>query len=87
MTQEETAPEAKTPTLFHLVRTEDETGVSGTGVVAHGIRFIDGSCAMRWIPGPAKSTAVYDSIDDLEAIHGHGGKTKVAFIDAPGGRP
>jgi hypothetical protein len=63
---------------FKLVRTEDVTGVSGTGVVAEGVVFEDGSAAMRWKTETA-STAVYDSIEDVERIHGHGGSTKVRF--------
>jgi len=65
---------------FNLVRNEDETGVSGTGTVAQGIEFNDGTCAMRWLTAKA-SVAFYDSILDLEQIHGHGGKTVVDWID------
>lgn len=64
--------------LFVLQRDEDETGVSGVGVVANGIVFPDGSVAMRWATGTA-STAVYASVEDVETIHGHGGKTRVVF--------
>lgn len=66
---------------FVLCRDEDETGVSGTGDVADGVRFPDGTVAMRWRTGTA-STAVYDSVADVEAIHGHGGKTRIVFVDA-----
>lgn len=65
---------------FNLVRNEDESGVSGTGTVAQGTEFDDGTCAMRWLTAKA-STAVYDSILDLEEIHGHGGKTVIEWID------
>ncbi|QIQ62971.1 hypothetical protein SEA_MOAB_86 [Streptomyces phage Moab] len=65
---------------FNLVRNEDETGVSGTGTVAQGIQFDDGTCAMRWLTAKA-SVAFYDSIQDLEEIHGHGGKTVIEWID------
>jgi hypothetical protein len=60
--------------IFHLVRDEDETGVSGTGTVAVGVVFPDGTVAMRWNTNTA-STAVYDSLEDVIKIHGHGGKT------------
>ncbi len=33
---------------FHLVRTEDESGVSGTGYVAEGVIFSNGWCVLRW---------------------------------------
>lgn len=65
--------------LFVLVRLEDESGVSGTGRVAQGVVFDDGTCAMRWLTSKA-STAIYHSIRDLEDIHGHGGKTKVVYL-------
>ena len=31
---------------------------------------------MRWLTNPT-STAAYDSIEDVEAIHGHSGRTQV----------
>jgi len=65
---------------FNLHRFEDETGVSGTGVVSEGVMFTDGKCAMRWLT-ERTSVALYDSIDDLEYIHGHDGKTVVVWID------
>ncbi len=65
--------------LFSLVRHEDETGVSGTGIVAEGVEFGDGTVAMRWV-SEHTSTAIYFSIDDVERIHGHDGKTQVNWI-------
>jgi hypothetical protein len=65
--------------LFKLVRNEDETGVSGTGEVAGGVIWPDGKVSMRWFTTTA-STAFYDSIEDVEEIHGHGGKTQVQFL-------
>ncbi len=65
---------------FHLQRDEDASGVSGTGVVAEGVEFTDGSCALRWRTTTA-STAVYDSAEDLVAIHGHEGRTRLVWLD------
>ncbi|MGW3153656.1 hypothetical protein [Streptomyces sp. NPDC001089] len=67
-------------TRFYLVRTQDLTGVSGTGRVAGGVIFPDGTVAMRWNTGVA-STALYGSIADVETIHGHNGATVVALVD------
>lgn len=67
---------------FHLDRNEDVTGVSGEGTVAGGVIFPDGTVAMRWNTG-TKSTVIYDSIEDVVAIHGHGGATLVNLIDRP----
>ena len=66
---------------FELHRHEDETGISGTGLVAWGVCFPDGRCALRWNTAVA-STACYDSLGDLEAIHGHNGRTEVVWVDA-----
>ncbi|HEU5046145.1 MAG TPA: hypothetical protein VFT75_18640 [Nocardioidaceae bacterium] len=65
---------------FHLERDEDATGVSGTGRVAEGVVFSDGRVAMRWLTETA-STAVYDNIADVTAIHGHNGSTRVVLAD------
>jgi hypothetical protein len=61
---------------FVLDRLEDATGISGTGVVAQGIEFDDGTVAMRWRTS-VPSTAVYASLKDVEAIHGHEGRTVI----------
>lgn len=75
---------AVTSRRFRLVRCEDISGVSGTGVVAHGVVFPDGTCALRWASAALASTAVYGNLDTLEAIHGHGGATRIEFIDRAG---
>lgn len=73
------------PRRFRLVRNQDESGVSGTGVVAHGVVFPDGTVAMRWATYHP-STALYGDLADVEAIHGHGGSTVLEFLDHPVGR-
>lgn len=65
---------------FTLVRKEDVHGVSGTGVVADGVQFANGYCALTW-KSEFASVAVYHSIDVLEKIHGHEGRTVVEWID------
>ena len=65
---------------FHLVRNEDETGISGTGIVTDGIEFSDGSVIMKWNTDTT-SLALYASIEDVITIHGHGGKTVVQYVD------
>lgn len=64
--------------LFELHRDEDESGVSGTGVVAEGVEFSDRHCALRWLSTLA-STGLYDDVDVLMRIHGHGGKTRLVW--------
>jgi hypothetical protein len=62
--------------FFHLQRIEDETGVSGTGKVAEGVVFANGWVAMIWLTAHT-SVSFYQSIQEVEAIHGHNGKTLV----------
>lgn len=66
--------------LFELHRDHDVSGVSGTGVVAEGVQFSDGTCVVRWRTDIG-STVVWHSITDVEAVHGHGGATRVVWID------
>jgi len=65
--------------LFELHRDADETGISGVGVVAEGICFSDGSASLRW-KTKTTSTAFYSSMADVEAIHGHNGKTRIVWV-------
>lgn len=65
---------------FYLQRLEDETGISGTGKVVEGVMFSDGSVALRWLSN-LTSWAIYRSMAEVEAIHGHGGKTVVDWLD------
>lgn len=63
---------------FDLVRHQDFSGKSGTGRVAEGFVFEDGTVAMRWKSARA-STNIYASIEDVIAVHGHGGATQVEY--------
>lgn len=65
---------------FNLRRLDDETGISGVGIVTEGVQFTDGSCAMRWMTSTS-SVCFYKSIEDVIIIHGHGGKTVVEWQD------
>jgi hypothetical protein len=66
--------------LFRLHRIEDVSGVSGIGIVAEGVVFSDGTVALRWLT-ETSSTAVYDSIEDARAVHGHDGKTEIVWLE------
>lgn len=65
---------------FQLHRDVDETGMSGPGVVAEGCEFTSGTCALTWLT-PFHVVAMYSSIKALESVHGHGGKTRIVWID------
>ena len=69
--------------IFRLVRSKDETGVSGTGVVAYGTAYPNGKVTVAWhTPNKPQSVAVYDSLKDVIAIHveSHKGTTKLEWL-------
>ncbi len=65
--------------VFHIVRDEDESGVSGTGLVAEACEFSDGTVIVRW-RGDQPSTNIYNNFKQVENIHGHGGKTHLVLV-------
>ncbi len=65
---------------FELHRDTDITGVSGTGVVARGVKFDDGVTVIRWV-GDKPSTVIWQHFDDAVSIHGHDGATRFVFLD------
>lgn len=65
---------------FQLHRDQDETGISGVGIVAEGIQFTGGMCALSWL-SPYTCVNVYTSIKVVEDLHGHQGKTRVVWVD------
>lgn len=65
---------------FVLHRLEDKTGISGTGHVAEGVIFSNGKVTLSW-QTYYTSVGVYDSIDHVEAIHGHQGQTIIEYLD------
>jgi hypothetical protein len=79
------------PRRFKLVRTEDVSGTSGTGVVAYGVEYPDGAVHMQWrnqenddLSTDSNGCAFKPAPDGIEAtieIHGHEGRTEVRFID------
>jgi len=76
---------ATVPT-FAVMRHEDETGVSGAGLVAYGAVFPNGKAVLAWtVEGKPQSVAIYDSIHDLYAVHvgPHRGKTELCWITLP----
>jgi hypothetical protein len=69
------------PRPFGLYRRQDETGVSGTGVVAVGVEFPDGMVVLRWTSAFPTSVVFHErGIESVEAIHGHGGKTQIVWL-------
>ena len=65
---------------FRLIRDEDISGVSGTGVVAEGVVFSTGKVVLSWC-SEYRSVTVYDTVNDLVAVHGHEGRTRIQWLD------
>lgn len=65
--------------VFHVVRDVDVSGTSGTGIVADGVQWPDGTVEIRW-RGERPSSVHWDDLDDAEYIHGHGGNTRFVFL-------
>lgn len=53
------------PRAFVLQCNEDETGVSGTGIVAEGVEFSDGTVALYWNYDHHTSDMLRDRIADV----------------------
>ena len=70
------------PMPFALYREQDVTGVSGSGTVAHGVQFADGTVVLRWL-GRNPSTVIWESLEAAMSVHGHDGRTRVVWLAAP----
>ena len=55
---------------FTVCRQDDETGVSGTGVVIEGCKLATGQCIIHWLyPPPRGGIAIFDSMNDFITVH------------------
>lgn len=81
---------------FQLHRDVDVSGVSGEGVVADGVEFgkelfvvwpdgLKTELPQRWVRlvwrTQGHSTALYESAEQVERIHGHNGATRLVWLD------
>jgi hypothetical protein len=70
---------------FTLMRYTDSTGISGTGEIAEGVQFTDGSVVLRWhsseVPWGSiyPTIAIHPNIENVEVLHGHNGATRVVW--------
>lgn len=68
------------PCRFLLDRRIDISGISGTGVVAEGVLWSDGTAALRWY-GTWPTVTIWNSVQDLVAVHGHQHSTVLCWLD------
>lgn len=63
--------------VFVLIRHVDVTGISGTGKIAVGTQWPDGTCTMFWLN--TKTTGFYWSLEQLQEIHCYSGNAHIEF--------
>jgi hypothetical protein len=78
MTDETTASVTR---RFVLRRAEDVNGLTGTGDVADGVLWPDGTASVRWRGERASIVFWAGGVEDVEHVHGHGGLTRIVFLD------
>lgn len=71
---------------FYLHRDDDPGGVSGSGFVAEGIHMSNGKVIISWRT-KYTSTAQYDDLETMLNVHGHGGKTRLIWVDDTPSQP
>lgn len=71
------------PRVFILHRHRDVSGVSGTGEIAEGVEWSDGTVSLRWRGAHPSTTFWQSGIQAVEAVHGHGGITEVRYLAEP----
>ena len=55
---------------FTVCRQNDQTGVSGTGVVIEGVQYATGQVVLHWLPPvPRGSIAIFESLSDFKKVH------------------
>lgn len=56
------------PKRFSLIRKNDVSGVSGTGLVVDGVIFVDGKTVVNW-RSDTPSICIYNTFDEFKKIH------------------
>lgn len=71
--------ENQRPATFRLQRLVDVSGVSGTGHIADGVRWPDGTATVRWRSDHPSTTNWDRGMESVEHINGHSGSTHVVW--------
>lgn len=69
---------------FTVKRTNDQTGVSGTGIVIEGTTHATGQAVVHWLyPPPRGSFAIFDTFEDFLRVHvkSHPGNRTIITFD------
>ena len=72
---------------FTICRQNDESGVSGTGVVIEGVQYATGQVVLHWLtPAPRGSIAIFESLEDFKRVHVNPHPTNKTIITWSDGR-
>lgn len=70
---------------FTVARQDDESGISGVGVIIEGVEYATGQVVIHWLfPPPRGGIAIFDSLEDFLKVHVHphpDNKTIITFED------
>jgi len=69
--------------LFNLIQDNDI-------IVAEGVTFTDGRCALSWLNANYKKItgmAFFDCEDHIMEIHGHDGRVKIQYVNEEDPKP
>mgnify|MGYP003632557971 FL=1 len=54
---------------FTVCRQNDQSGVSGTGVVIEGVQYATGQVVLHWLtPVPRGSISIFESLSDFKSV-------------------
>jgi hypothetical protein len=67
--------------LFKLIRKNDVNKVSGTGTVALISVMPSGRAIMEWISSNHPTLTIFNNLDEITLIHGHGGNSIVVPLE------
>jgi hypothetical protein len=73
------SPLIRQPRLFELYRHKDLSGLTDVGTVAWGVEWPDKTATLRW-HGEHPATAVWPSVEEILAVHGHEGATELRWL-------
>lgn len=73
------ADQTRRPGTFRLYREVDVSGVSGTGHIADGVLWPDGTVTVRWLSDHPSTTNWDRGMESVQRVNGHGGSTRVIW--------
>lgn len=65
--------------LFVIKRIEDNTGLSGTGIVADGVEFDDGQVVLKW-RGEISTIVIHKNLENVKKLSCSHSKSEIVFM-------